>query len=441
MTRMPFAAALMGVSVLTTPVAATPFCADMLNAGTLESRYQRLAPLYNSVDTGWIFASDQLDNRYVLSGGEQAVLAQLVEELAARGTQLALMIAPPRPVVAGQSVLDETVGTAGAHDIAAEAAAFEQMIAQIEASGAIAPNLQNVALADADTADAFFFHRDTHWTNFGAALSALALADAFVPEQGAAFAPDDLAVLDMVEEPGSLSAIAQATCGAQPTVEAAPLYDYSPYLPQSGGLLGDVAADENPIVLLGTSFSDRNRRDQYQTTQALSAAIGRPVDNRSVSGGGMTGPFETYLLTGAFAEERPSLLIWEFPYTYQLNEGALRQLLGALRAGDTAVAAARIGVRDAEARIAATDLQGMPDLLGLRISDIDVRDVIVYAHLADGTRTRLRLRRKSRMDEVAIHDAWWVDLQGFDAAIEELSFELRGGDVDTLDLLIPGASG
>lgn len=72
----------------------------------------------------------------------------------------------------------------------------------------------------------------------------------------------------------------------------------------------------------------------------------------------MIGPFETYVLTGAFAEDRPSLLIWEPPYTYQLNEGALRQLLGALRAGGAAVAGRCFDVRDNEASIEASDLQG-----------------------------------------------------------------------------------
>lgn len=441
MNRLSFVAALMGLTTLAAPIAASPFCADMLNADTLESRYQRLAPIYNSADTGWIFASDQLDNRYVLSEPEQAVLALLVQELAARGTELAVLIPPPRPVVAGQAVLDETVGTVGSYDIAAEALAFDEMIAQITAAGAIAPNLQDVALADVDTANTFYFHRDTHWTNLGAALSALALADAMAPGQGAAYAPAELTVLEAVEEPGSLSAIALATCGVHPTAETAPLYDYSPYLPQLGGLLGDTVTAENPVVLLGTSFSDRNRRDQYQHTQALSAAMGRPVDNRSVSGGGMIGPFETYLLAGDFAEDRPSLLIWEFPYTYQLNEGALRQLLGALRAGDAVATEHRIDVRDREASFAMTDLQGAPDLLGLRVADVEVRDVIAYVNLTDGTRTRLRLRRKSRMDEVAIHDVWWVDLRGFDAAIESIALELRGGSVDQIEVLVPAVSG
>ena len=100
---------------------AEPICTKMLQEASLEKRYQRLAPIYNSDATGWIFGSDQFDNTYSLNKTQQRLIAEIVENLAAQGTQLAVLIAPPRPVVAGQEVVDATIGKPGVHDISASA--------------------------------------------------------------------------------------------------------------------------------------------------------------------------------------------------------------------------------------------------------------------------------------------------------------------------------
>ncbi len=428
-------------STLGVPALAEPFCAPMLDADALERRYQRLAPIYNSTETGWIFASDQLDYRYVLNRTEAELLAQLVDELAARGTQLAMLVAPPRPVVAGQAVLDATAGAAGAHDLDAQAEAFNDMIAQFQSAGAVAPNLLDVALSEPEFAQSYYFHRDTHWTNLGAAHSALALAAVLEPGQPPAFAPSALDVVEMAAERGSLSRIVEATCGNAPAPEQSALFDYTPVLPGSGGLLGD--GDEGrAAVLLGTSYSDRYGRDQYQSADALSAALQRPIVNRSVSGGGMVGPFETYILTGAYAEERPDLLIWEFPYTYQLNEAGLRMLLGALQADGPLATAGTITPDGDDASFEVSADMAASDLLALRMVDGATRDMVVRLTFADGDTARLRLRRKSRMEEVAILDTWWIDLRGFDSDMVSFTLELRGNhDLNRIEVLTSAVSG
>lgn len=436
-------AAALGLCALTSPAVAEPFCADMLNAETLERRYQPMAPIYNSVETGWIFGSDQLDYRYVLKSAEQALLADIVQELDARGSKLAMLIAPPRPVVAGQEVVDRTTEQPGAFDIAAQADAFHQMIEQIAEAGAIAPDLLDLALSDPALTEAFYFKRDTHWTNYGAAYSAAAMGAALTAgEEGAAFVPGSLEALELVPERGSLSAIVAATCNTTPTPEASPLFDYSALLPDVGGLLADTSGLNAPVVLVGTSFSDRYKRDQYQTREALSAAIGELVENRSVSGGGMVGPFETYLMSGAHAEAPPELIIWEFPYTYQLNEPVLRQLLGAIRADTSLAASARI-----EIGAGATDIgfsrsgTPAPSYLGLRMTDGTARNILVEITLENGSQKRLNLRRKSRMDEIAILDTWWIDLGHYSKAIDTITVEPRGeSDLSVVELLTPSSA-
>ncbi len=441
MTYQPILAGILSLSAIATSAVAEPYCAQMLDADALERRYQRLAPIYNSTETGWIFASDQLEYRYVLSNTEQFLFAELVSELAARGTDLAIMVAPPRPVVAGQQALDDTTGQPGAYDLAAQAAAFHEMMVQISEAGAIAPDLLSLTQSQPELSDAFYFQRDTHWTNIGAAFSALALG-AEITGVPAAFDPSSLATVEMAEEPGSLSRIVEATCDTRPDAELSALFDYTPHLPSSGGLLSDASTDGADVVLLGTSFSDRYGRDQYQTADALSAALQRPVANHSVSGGGMVGPFETYLQTGAFADDQPDLSVWEFPYTYQLTEANLRRLLGALRADENAVVAQTVAVNGDTTDFDLAAEWTAASVLGLRMTEGATRDMVVRLHFADGDNVRLRLRRKSRMEEVAVLDTWWLDLRGFESDVTSISIEPRGdSDLTTLEVMVPGVGG
>lgn len=411
---------------------AEPLCAKMLDEASLEKRYQRLAPIYNSADTGWIFGSDQFDNTYTLNETQQRLFAEIVERLAAQGTQLAVLIAPPRPVLAGQEIVDATIGKPGVYDISAIALDFQKLIAQLQAAGAAAPDLQTLALSDDEINADFYFARDTHWTNIGAAHSALALSSEINPEDAPAFAVGDLKSTETFDERGSLADIARATCETVLEDEQVPVFVYADFLPAGGGLLGDAEVE---AVLVGTSFSDRYKRDQYQTADALSAALGMNVTNLSVSGGGMIGPFETYALTGGLTDDKPKLLIWEFPYTYQMKEPQLRQLLGALRANNLQTQSRTHALIDRKAKVT---LAAFNDLIGITPEGAMPRKISAKLRQPDGSVTKLSLRRKSRMAEVATLPTWWIDLSGLkiEGAVLEIEFEKKdnvtGVNISTL---------
>ena len=147
-------------ALLSTSVQAQPYCDALLDASALAKKYQRLAPIYSSQDTGWIFGSDQLDETYAMKAESNALFTSIVSEFEAAGVDLAVLIAPPRPIVAGQEVVTATLGDHGSYDVANARASFEDMIAQLRAAGAIVPNLLDVATSDG--ADPYFFRRDTH---------------------------------------------------------------------------------------------------------------------------------------------------------------------------------------------------------------------------------------------------------------------------------------
>ncbi len=435
-------AATVCLSSVATLAGAEAYCPQMLTPERLEHRYQRIAPIYNEADTGWIFGSDQFNNRYILNSGEEALLRQLVLELSALGTDLAILIAPPRPTVAGQVIVDATTGRPGLYDVVQQGDAFHRMIEQMSGAGAHVPNLLELVETDPEVRRAYYFQRDTHWTNLGAAHSAIALAATITPDAAPAFSVRDLPVLEMTSERGSLSSIVEATCGHRPRGEQSPLLDYTGHLTTAVGLLDDSGADQISAVLLGTSFSDRYRRDQYQTAEALSAALGQAVENRSVSGGGMIGPFETYFLSGQFMVDRPNMIIWEFPYTYQMNEAALRQLLGAVRAAQVEPTNTPLALIDNEATFQVSGGAPVTDLIGVRVDGAEIRDIVVRVVSGDGDETTTRMRRKSRMDEVAILADWWVDLSGVVFDIHSVVFEFRSDARPTrIEALLSTTSG
>lgn len=407
MKTLPFISALM---ISASPAIAAPYCEALLDADQLEKRYQRLAPIFNDDQTGWIFTSDQLDTDYDMSSEAMMLMTSIVEAINAHDTSLAILTAPPRPVIAGQTVVDTTMGEAGAFDVANAQVSFAKMITQLREAGAIVPNLQDVALA-AEEAAPYYFRRDTHWTTTGAAQSAVALAVEL--GHAAPFVPADLDVLDAFEERGSLSDIVEASCDLRDKAEVIPVYDYS-FASAGIGLLDDSDADRVQAVLLGTSFSNRYRRDQYQVADALAAALDADVDNRSISGGGLIGPIEEYVLSGDLGNDDNDLIIWEFPYTEGLNTSALRQLLGALLAPRAlAIDTRSVDLEDDKASFDLSLDAQAANLLHIQLDTDAAKEIKVDLTFADGTKKTIKLRRKSSMQEVAQHVDWYAHIGGF----------------------------
>ncbi len=428
------------VATLTATTAlSNPICGEMLQKEALEKKYQRIAPIYNSADTGWIFGNDQLYDAYGLNSTEQQLLSDLVAEFNARGTQLVMVVAPPRPTVAGQATFDETTGRATDFNIALQAETFSSMITQFNEAGAVAPDLLNLVSSDASILENYYFKRDTHWTNYGAANSALAVAQVINPNEQPLFEVSQLDVVDTFDERGSLGDIARATCDVDPETEQTAVFDYSPLLSSGGGLL-DEGSDQTGAVLVGTSFSDRYKRDQYQFADALSAALGTAVENHSVSGGGMTGPMEAFLLSGAMEDVQPELVIWEFPYTYKLRESHLRQILGSLKAIPDGTAVTASMTNNIAKLDVPTSAYPMAQI-GLKMPHAMIERVQLVLSHTDGSEETIRLDRKKRMQSVALNDQWWVDLSYQTSPVTSIAIEVQGGDqINSIDVIFANPS-
>lgn len=329
--------------VLGTAAQSAPYCADLLNREALPKKYAKIAPIYSDQASGWIFTQDQLKDRYEMKTSSLKLVQAIVDKFAARDMPLAIVVAPPRPVIAGQDKLDAAMGQY-LYSVADAHSSFDKMIEQLASTGAIVPNLSDVALADPDIRDRFYFRRDTHWTAVGSAVSATALAHTVNTQEPDLFANDgDLAFRELeasgaIQEEGSLAEVVHKACGTALPPETSETFDLS----RSGVLLND-PSDAPAIALLGSSFSNRYKRDHYRVADALARAFDADVENFSVSGGGPIGAIEAYVMSGALDRKDHNLVVWELPYTESFNsQSFLRQLLGALSESRAPIKAAEL---------------------------------------------------------------------------------------------------
>ncbi|WP_195821354.1 alginate O-acetyltransferase AlgX-related protein [Roseobacter sp. MH60115] len=421
---MIFKALRIALTCLAFPFAAfaTPYCDALLDSDALPSKYARLAPIHSSTETGWIFTDEMLSEEYEMKESNLALVQGIVDAFAERRVPLAIVVAPPRSIVAGQDVVDATVGK-GAHDVAAARASFEAMIAQLRSTGAIVPDLVAVATSSDAVRQNYYFKRDTHWSAIGAAFSMQALS----AEVAAAHPALDIQVAsaptigpDTEEEKGSLAAIVRQVCKADLPRETFALSDF----PSRGGDLLGASADSAPVVLLGTSFSNRYKTDLYRVGDALAWALDREVENLSATGTGMIGVIEGFVLNGGLDRE-PSLVVWEVPYSESFNAASnLRQLLGALRTAEktpgTLVASTQ---GDAQLEFGAVQ----PDLLIIRSGNTDPIDLRVRVELASGATKTIKLRRRDRVPTGLRGDTLAASLTGFSSDILSIEVDVKSG--------------
>jgi alginate biosynthesis protein AlgX len=414
-TLLALALALPLALTMANPDAAAPYCADLVNKDALDKKFKRLAPIHTDDQTGWIFTRDQLPDSFAMKAEAAMLMGQIATEFANRGMPLAIMIAPPRSIVAGQDIVDQTIGQRGAYDVAAATASFNSLITDLQAAGAMVPNLADVAIGDPDTRAGFYFQRDTHWTPLGADRSARGLAATVAAARPALF-PDALKTpvaspsSEMLGERGSLAKIVKSVCDTPLDEEIVPLMAHQPV---GGDLFGDLATGAPRIALIGTSFSNRYKTDAYRVGDALAEAFGAQIDNFSISGGGMIGPIEAFILSGGLKQKDHDLVVWEVPYTESFNTiSALRQMLGALkvRAGQVTTLGAITSTT--------VDLNVQsPAGVTVRPANGDVRKITLELEFNKGGRKTIKLVRKSQIPADQRADLWAASLSGYEGRV------------------------
>ncbi len=400
--------------IAATSAPAAPLCDAFASAETMPSKYRKLAPVLSDGPADWIITADQMKTDYAPDAEAAALLAHIAAAFEARGTRLAIVMAPPRPVVAGQDKLDALAGGDAGYDVAAVTASFGQMIDTVRSAGIIAPDLAKVATGDAALRASYYYPHDTHWTPQGAAFSAVALAQEVLAAGLPAFAGSTLTLPDPAgpeahAEKGSLAQMARAVCGA----EIAKVTHQIPVFAKGDlGLLDDTGARPR-ILLAGSSFSNRYQNDAYRVAEAISGALGADVVNHSVSGGGAIGALEGVIASGLLDAEAPfDLVVWELPYTQGLRSvGMLRQLLGALEfSRDRAVHAAAQADGSGKVKVALKGADAR--LLAFEAPSAQLTRMKVDLRFVDGSKTTLSLARSAHVPAGLRSDWWAVSLAG-----------------------------
>lgn len=407
----------LAVGVAADTAIAAPLCDAFSSPDAMPKKYKKLAPVLAGNAQDWIITQDQMDTEYEPGKRATALLNEIVKEFEARGTKLAIMMPPPRPLVAGQAKMDELLAASGEQfDVAAVSASFNSMVETLRSSGAIAPNLLSLATSTPELQDDFFYRHDTHWTPGAAAESAYALAENVVDANLPAFQnavltrPEVTADSPVFEELGSLAKMADAVCGAQIDAVVRPIPVFAG---KSDDLFGDSASGLR-VILAGSSFSNRRKFDAYRVADAIAGALGADVANHSVSGGGAIGALEGVVLTGKLDANDPvDLVVWELPYTEGMrNVSILRQMLGALRYDASKSPAKTIAFKaDGETKL---DLSKMPaDLMALKLPNAEFQRLKIDLKFEDGSKTTLTPVRKKHVTGDMRADVWAISLTGF----------------------------
>ena len=421
-TPFALAAALCAFAV---PADAAPYCADLMSKDTLPSKYAKRGPFYSDKADGWIVGQDQLKSNFEVSTEVDMLWREIKDTFAEHGIALSVLAAPPRPMFASEQVLSQAGYSSD--KIATEIAQpFSTYIAALNEAGLTAPDLSKLAQGPMDSP--FYFQRDTHWTPFGAAQ---AVAHLSVAMQGGEVpdALDGLTFDQSYSEKGSLSAVVEKTCGTRPAAEDVVATNYA----KSGAaadLLGDAGAAD--VALVGTSFSDRYKRDAYQVADALAFALDTQVDNFALTGGGLVGAMLSFIESGALVSGQYTRVVWESPYTAPLtNVHGLRQVLGALKAagrpdvqalGEVQVSDDWVTLKGKFPYAAASGLQ-------IRLPGATTGKLYVELVTASGDKTKIKLIKSDRIPAEDRTESWTLSLAGLaDIEVDRIKLRLVGED-------------
>jgi hypothetical protein len=403
---------------------AAPYCGNLTIKEDLPKKYQKRGPFYSDDMSGWIIGHDQLKTNFDVTAETNALWEQIAAKFLTHGTELVVLVAPPRPLFAPMAAR-EAMGLPGDLELIELQQGFSAYIAALNSAGIATPDLSDIA-HDASAAQ-YYFARDTHWTPMGAAISAAYLKEAIDKTPADQTLGKIEPTIDYYEK-GSLSGVVKDTCGTRPDAEIvmAPVYAQAG---SAASLLGDSKSND-AIALIGTSFSDRYQRDAYQAAGALSFVMDTTVDNFSITGGGLVGAMEAFIRSGALTAKRYKTVVWETPYSTPLTYvDGLRQILGALHSIDSPTDVAELNTKIGDTWINLDQGFAFADVKGLEIETgtHSTGQMVVEFIDAHGAKTRTKLVKTDRVTPGMRSTIWSMALDEMGASdIVRIKLRLRG---------------
>ena len=408
---------------VSTPVLAEPYCDALTAKKSLPKKYKNKAPFYSDAKQGWIIGNDQLRVDFSISDEARFLLRQIVNNFNQRGVTLAVVIPPPRPLFIkfGQNQ------TLGGYQAEKANQNFRRYIRSLNDLGIISPDI--LTPAEIMLKERYYFLRDTHWTPEGSALTAIILANELgvVADVNNTFAK--VRFNENYSEKGSLSSVVGKICRQSLPPEIVKIASFT-QVGDAASLLMAQSTHDPEIALAGSSFSSRYGRDVYRFSDALAFALAGPVDNYSVSGGGVISAIETLILSDAFKSGRYKTVVWEVPYTQNLSViSSLRQILGALNTleakSSTQLYKGRLGGqwRSVSYRFSGSGIIAV----AIHANSSDISQIDLEFYEKKKKKLRVKLQKSIRIPASRRSDIWTVSLAGIDVTkFTRLKIRLKG---------------
>lgn len=275
---------------------------------------------------GWLFSTEefQADLGY-LQGDLPTILADTGAALREQGIQLLVVPVPPKALVQQQQLKPYRPDPLQESRHAAFLALLQQLdipavdlLAVYNAAAAGTVSQDHLQVAVGETAQPEYFMRsDTHWSPFGAALAARAIAERVASLSCAAAITHSSfseAASAPVTVPGDLLSFLPEGGGwfraLPPAAELSPLRLKAPESSSAASLFG---AQAIPVALVGTSYS---ASPLWGFENSLKLALSADVLSLAREGQGPFRPMQDALESGHLAANSVRLVVWEIPERY-----------------------------------------------------------------------------------------------------------------------------
>ena len=264
---------------------------------------------------GYFFRVEpELRNFFPMSDETVDDMARLSQELAQSGTTLVYLPIPPKALVMTGHLPPRAYDYGFDPQLAATV--YDDMIKRLTEAGVIVADPRRALVAGALGGEAPYFKADFRLNALGARLAAQSVAQALQgggtgAGQGGFAQPflrqtASLTSQGMIEIDSHMRQVLQRHCLIELPKVTTEAFDAATAqaVSASGGRMGP------NVALVGSDYS---ATPGINFAGFLGQALGLPVNQVSVPGGGAYAGFSAYVTSDAFQQARPSVLVWEVP--------------------------------------------------------------------------------------------------------------------------------
>ena len=345
---------------------------------------------------GWLFpvVTSETTSEWLGQQDRQHLLSLFVRQMAIKGSQLMLIMPPPRTLMhANQQQGNFSAITPDD---------YQQTLTYFRQAGFLVPAYEKMQpQASGSISETFYFKRDPRWTSTGARQTAELVASAIrqlplfqkLPEQ-----TFTTRVQGWLKINGTLNHQALASCDGLNY----PLEYTHHFVTQNTRVSPAETTDD--ILLIGSRQSVEN---QFNFVGFLQQALSRKVSNRTTTDGESSLDWMNLLISAPFQHRPPALILWELPYEQRhLTASLLRQLVAQVNNGCESSPALEHSEKTFQGkkledlvftnRLLKTNPSNL--IVDLKLSDPAIEQLLFTIWYSDGGKSDFQIRKNTLSD-------------------------------------------